>query len=112
MARPILQHSRQLNNMASTFVSGLVCLVGAALFTIFVKGAGLDAPDWNRLAEEIELMIKKTAPLNPTRVRHPKFETPSGLNHPVNHEENLNDCNLTRYPSFSKRGLTAGRNAQ
>ena len=28
--------------------SGSVYLVGAALFTIFVKGAGLYAPDWNR----------------------------------------------------------------
>jgi hypothetical protein len=111
MARPILQHSRRLNNAAFAFGSGPVWLVGAGLFTIFVKGAGLYAPDWNRFAGQIELRTGKPAPLNPTRVRHPKFETPTGLNHPVNHKENLNDRNLTRYASFIMRGLTAGRNA-
>src|SRR5579862_6310173 len=95
MTRPILQHSRRLNNAASVFGSGSVCVVGAALFTIFVKGADLCAPDWNRLAGEIELMTRKSAPLNPTRVRHPKSEPPSELNHPVNPEENLNDRGLT-----------------
>jgi hypothetical protein len=69
--------------------------VGATLFTILVKGAGLYAPDWNRLAGTIELMIKKPAHLKPTRVRRQNFETLSGLNHPVNHQENLNDHNLT-----------------
>ena len=32
---------------------------------------------------EIELIIRKPAPLNSTRARRPKFETPSGWNHPV-----------------------------
>ena len=71
-------------------------VVGAALFTIFVKGAGLCAPEWNRFAWKTELVVRKPAPLNSTRVRHPKFATPSGLNHPVNHEENLNDYMLRR----------------
>ena len=79
--------------------SGSVYRVGAALFTIFVKGAGLYAPDSNRLAVKIELMIRKTAPLNSTRVRHPKFEPPLKWNHPVNHEESLNDRSLTHYPT-------------
>jgi hypothetical protein len=57
--------------------------MGVALFTIFVKGAGLYAPDWNRFAGKIELMMSKPVPLKPTRVWHPNSETPSSLNYQV-----------------------------
>jgi hypothetical protein len=36
--------------------------LGAALFTIFVKVAGLGAPEWNRLARKIEFMTRNPAP--------------------------------------------------
>ena len=74
-----------------------ICSVGAALFTIFVKGAGLHQPDRNQLAWKCQWMFRKPALLNATRVRHPIFEPQSGLKHPANLEENLNDDNLTRY---------------
>src|ERR1700716_4028766 len=58
---------------------------GAALFTVFVKGAGFSSmrvhqratggPDWNRTAGKMNGGIRKPAPLNTARVRHPIFTT-------------------------------------
>src|SRR5579862_6334932 len=73
---------------------GSVFSEGAALFTIFVTGAGLCAPAWNRLARSIELQIRRTAPLNSARVRHPNLETCSGLNPSTNDEKSFNNRNL------------------
>jgi Peptidase family M28 len=85
----------QANKLCQMFVRGSVCPEDAALFTIFVKGAGSYSPDWNRLARKIELLIRKPAPLSLARVGDPNSETPSGLSHPLNNEESFNGRNLT-----------------
>src|SRR5579862_1771301 len=50
-------------------------------------------------------MIRKPAPLDPTTVRHPKFEIPSWLNYPANHEEYLNDLRITHHHQFEGMSL-------
>ena len=49
------------------------------------------------MERRIEFMMRKPAPLNPARMRHPKFETSSVLNHSFNHKESINDRDLTHY---------------
>ena len=88
----MLNHEKKLFQMSG---KGAVRSEGAAPFTTFVKGARLIAPDWNRSTSRIELLIKKTASLDSARIRHPKFETPSKRNPPINNEERLKDRNLT-----------------
>jgi hypothetical protein len=67
---------------------------GAALFTIFVKGAGLSAADRNLSPGKTLLMIRKPASLTPTRVRHPKLRVPISAKISGNRQEILNHHNL------------------